>query len=322
MAENASPPAPKKAEQGLWDSLSPEDQKKYALVFLISVGTTLLVTGRSGGSLLKRAKNAEASAPPPPSAAPRAPRVRTRAPALSTPVVPPPRPSAAAAPAPPTSSLPSPPPPSIVHPNSLTPPKPRRLLPLFVAPSSHPSALSSRPAPSAYFLPNSHLADLSSAYATELDRLDKLHEDGRVDEEKPAPDDGFNPAVFAAKALGIATAMTFGTFAVGIWSIMKWLGADDMESLSLELSHRLSPFLDSHRPAVPAWAQPSESVPSTRDSTDDHPTNREELSYWAQIKQALDEEAEERTRERRSAWERMRTRAAELGAKSDETREV
>ncbi|GAA5916267.1 hypothetical protein JCM5296_002635 [Sporobolomyces johnsonii] len=317
MADNASPPAPKKAEQSFWDSVSPEDEKKYTAVFLVSLGTALLVTGRSGGSLLKRAKKAEASAPAPLNAVLTTTRAPPPAPPSRDPVVPSP-----AAPAPPTTALPTPPPPSFLHPDSLTPPKPRRLLRLLVSPSPQPSALSSRPAPSAYFLPNSHLASVSNAYATELDRLDKLHELGVVEEDKPVLEDGFNPAVFAAKAFAIATAITFSTFAVGIYGVMKWLGVSDMESLSLELTHRVSPFLVSHRPSLPAWALPSESVSSTPDSTDDHPTNQEELSYWAQFKQTLDQEAEERRRERQIAWERMRARAAEIGAKSDETREV
>jgi len=39
---------------------------------------------------------------------------------------------------------------------------------------------------------------------------------------------GFNPAIYAAKALGIATAITFSAFGIAIWGTMKWLGVDDV----------------------------------------------------------------------------------------------
>lgn len=222
-------PVRRKEEDGFWASLSPADQKKYTLVFLVSLGTTLLVTGRSGGSLLKRAKKSEASAPPriasiplkkpQPSVSPSAPT-----PSGSTP------PKLA-----PTSSLLEAPPTSFLHPNSLSIPSSRsrkRLLPSFVNPP--PSSTSSR-SPSSYFLPNTLLTSHSTAYAKELDRQDKLHEDGTtpLEEQEPEPiEDGFNPAIYAAKALGIATAITFTGFGLGIWGIMKWLGVDDVSNFS------------------------------------------------------------------------------------------
>jgi len=48
---------------------------------------------------------------------------------------------------------------------------------------------------------------------------------------------GFNPAIYAAKALGIATAITFSVFGVAVWGTMKWLGVEDV---SLSLSSFLS----------------------------------------------------------------------------------
>ncbi|GAA6048590.1 hypothetical protein JCM3770_002044 [Rhodotorula araucariae] len=298
----APTPAPKK---GLWESLDPEDQKKYATVFLVSVGVTLLVTGRSGGKLLKRAKAAEPSAPVP----------ATRSPRRSAP--PPPAPAAAPAPAaratrpPPapvvepaqptvSTALPTPPPLSLLTPNSLSAPKPRRLLPSFSSASAPVSVISARPAPSSYFLPNPTLTAQSTAFATRLDALDRLHEDG---EGPPAPiEDGFNPALYAAKAFGIATAITVGTFAVGVYGVMRWLEVDDLEGLALALQHRLPGVLDAHRPVVPSWALPSSSPVLSPDAPApaDPAKEEEELSYWASVKETLDREAEEDRRERRA----------------------
>ncbi|GAA6043471.1 hypothetical protein JCM8097_000727 [Rhodosporidiobolus ruineniae] len=336
MADAAQDP-PKKAP-GLFD-FTPEQQKKATLIFLVSLGTTLLVTGRSGGKLLKRAKASEGAAPPPRTPPTPAPATRALPPQPPRPTPPPPRPSP-----PPTTvkhdpvslTLPQAPPASFLHPNSLTPPRPRRLLPSFVAsPSSsssdEPSILSSttRPPPSAYFLPNPTLVSASTAYAKQLDRLDKLHEEGEADLPPPI-EDGFNPAVYAMKALVIATALTVGTFGAGIYGLMKYLGADDLDTLALELSHRVTPFLHDNRPSVPAWALPSSSSSST-DSPSPSPDSssapasdpdasaeaQEELSYWASIKETLDREAEERKVERKSAWERMRRRA-ESGSAGNE----
>lgn len=245
MSEPAQPAPASAPKKGLWDSLSPEDQKKAATVFLVSLGVTLLVTGRSGGKLLKRAKAAETSAPAPASAS---------APRHAPPPPPAPRPAPAPAPAPvqparaarsvtehiqpPVSTtLPPPPPASFLHPNALSAPKPRRFLPSFVSSSPSPSTptplsvLSSRPAPSSYFLPNPTLTAQSTAFAARLDTLDKLHEEGEG--PPPAIEDGFNPAVYAAKAFGIATVITVGTFAVGVWGVMRWLEVDDVSSAGL-----------------------------------------------------------------------------------------
>ncbi|GAA5843630.1 hypothetical protein JCM9279_000813 [Rhodotorula babjevae] len=297
--ESAAP----KVKKGLWESLSPEDQKKAATVFLVSVGVTLLVTGRSGGKLLKRAKAAEGAAPAPaaaprPAAPPPPPRAPRPAP---TPAHVRPAPTAAAEPVqPPVSTrLPTPPPMSFLHPNSLAAPKPRRFLPSFVSSSSTTSSpgadtpfsiLSSRPSPSSYFLPNPALTAQSTAFAAQLDKLDKLHEDGEG--PPPAIEDGFNPAVYAAKAFGIASAITFSVFGAGIWGVMKWLEVDDLEGLALALQHRLPGVFDEHRPSVPSWAQPSSTSRRT-DAPADPATEAEELSYWASVKETLDREAEE-----------------------------
>lgn len=257
--DSRTAPAPPK--KGLWDSLSPSEQKKAVTVFLCSLGVTLLVTGRSGGKLLKRAKAGEASAAP---ATTPANHVKTRRRAVEAiPRRPEPAPLPPAAVRPvravetaqttetdasrPTRKRPQPPPVSILHPNSLTPPKPRRrLLASFIsAPVSRDDQrvsvlpLSSRPPPpSSYFLPNPTLVATSNAFAQELDKLDKLHEDGADEPVAPAADDGFNPAVFAMKALGIATLLSVGTFAVGIYGVMRYLGVDDVRRLSVSLCAR------------------------------------------------------------------------------------
>ena len=246
----ASEQAPvQKKPTGLWDSLSPSEQKKAVTVFLCSLGVTLLITGRSGGKLLKRAKATEASSatadtvatssaarlksatrPPRPPPPPPAPTTASTSASTSASAIP------ATAPTPPR---PQAPPISFLHPNALTSPSPprprRRLLPSFILPSSpSPSVLplSSRrrpPAPSSYFLPNPTIVARSTAFADELDKYDKLHEDGApLPPPAAGEDDGFNPAWFAFKALAIATALSVGTFAAGIYGVMRYLGVDDV----------------------------------------------------------------------------------------------
>ncbi|GAA5925881.1 uncharacterized protein JCM15063_005151 [Sporobolomyces koalae] len=323
--EPSKQPAP---QDGFWASLSPADQKKYTLVFLVSLGTTLLVTGRSGGSLLKRAKKSETATPVTPvgpvsTAAPVVRRPRS----IVTPSPPPPPQVASKLRANTWSQVA--PPPSFLHPNLVSIPKPRRLLPSLLLErrpldSSSTSSTFGRIPASSYFLPNPTLTRESTRYAEELDRQDKLHEDGTAVEPELVVDDGFNPAVYAAKALGIATLITFSTFGIGIYGIMKWLQVDDIESLSLALSHRLGPTLRENRPTLPAWALPSSTTqPPTTTSKDvereplvDRIGNRrvqdakgeeeeEELSYWTEVKETLDREAEERKRQRLEQWQEL-----------------
>lgn len=194
--------------------------KKYTLIFLVSVGTTLLVTGASGGRLLKRAKSATA----PPSAAP--------------------SPSGA-------SLRPSAPPPSAAPPRATpafsTPPAPhpstkraQHVLKSFRVPSTaSPSVVQGRKlgaGPNDFFLPNAVILDHSNAFAEQLDREDRLHKDGP--DQPDAPDDGFNPALFAAKAFAIATALTGTAFAAGIGGLMYYLGAEDVSAVCPTLSAR------------------------------------------------------------------------------------
>lgn len=128
-----------------------------------------------------------------------------------------------------SSPQPIPLPTSFLHPDSLVPPKPVRLLRSFVAPSppdAPVSVLPSRPPASSYFLPNPQITSASKAFADEVDRLDKLHDDGTA--EKQELPEGFNPALYAAKALGIATLITVGTFSAGVYGLMRWFGVDDV----------------------------------------------------------------------------------------------
>jgi len=199
--------------------------KKYTLIFLVSVGTTLLLTGASGGRLLKRAK--ATTAPTPPSTPTPSASASARAPAP---------PSSAPAPRPVAAKLPStyfsPQPPQ-----SFPSPKPPHLLKTFRLSPSSPSSLrpTSAGSPSDYFLPNATLLAHSNEFAEALDHADRLHKDGP--EQPEAPDDGFNPAVFAAKAFAIATVLTVSTFAAGIGGLMYYLGADDVSQTCLGCVH-------------------------------------------------------------------------------------
>lgn len=45
-------------------------------------------------------------------------------------------------------------------------------------------------------------------------------------------DDGFNPAVFAAKAFAIATGITVGAFALAVGGVMSWFGVKDVSGFA------------------------------------------------------------------------------------------
>jgi hypothetical protein len=206
-AEAPTSPSPSSSNPlKLLSTLDPS--KKYTLVFLVSVGTTLLLTGASGGRLLKRAKASTASPTPAPTPAPKA---------ASAPL-PVPRPPPVSA----SSTLP--PAPFFANPNSVN--RPRSVLRSWRVAAS-PSPLPATGAATAYFLPNATLLSASSSFATALDQADRLHKDG-VEPEGEILDDGFNPAVFAAKAFAIATGLTVGAFAVAIGGVMAWLGVSDV----------------------------------------------------------------------------------------------
>lgn len=229
MASQDPPAEPKK---GLWASLAPQEQKKAITIFLCSLGITLLVTGRSGGKMMKSARAGQAEAAVEVQKVAQAGKAADAATAPLPPRQPSPptrsRPESAgdaAIPAQPT-LLPS----SYLYPDSLVPPKQTRLLRSFVSPSSPDtpvSVLPSRLPASSYFLPNPQISSASKAFSDEVDRLDKLHEFGTLEQAQELPE-AFNPALYAMKALGIATIITLGTFSAGVYGLMRWIGVDDV----------------------------------------------------------------------------------------------
>ncbi|ORY84195.1 hypothetical protein BCR35DRAFT_313564 [Leucosporidium creatinivorum] len=309
-------------------SLDPS--KKYTLIFLVSVGTTLLLTGASGGRLLKRAKKVTAE----PTSVAHQPAVKPKARTQEPLPIPRAPLSPFTSPALDSYAL-------SADPTSLQPRRQRSLLRSFRL--IEQTTGQARPNQTAYFLPNSTLLSRSNAFAEALDKQDRLHKDG--EEQPEAPDDGFNPAIYAAKAFGIATALTVGTFAAGVWGVMRWLEVDDsffasfiaaplsltrrsatafaseagpalpafgcwrcssaaLDSLSLALSHRLPSSLP--RPSVPSWALPTSSPSdiTTPGPEEDSAEHKEGVAYWLGVKETLDREAEERVLERRKSVSR------------------
>lgn len=200
-----------------------EPSKKYTLIFLVSVGTTLLLTGASGGRLLKRAKKVTATpleGPTAPKPTPVSLKPKSQRPAA----IPVPR-------------APSPPPIApegglsswsiAADPLHLSRPAPRGLLRSFrVQPPSPPSALPQSPYSTSFFLPNSAILERSTAFAQKMDKEEREHKDGP--ERAEVEDDGFNPAIYAAKAFGIATVLTVSVFGAGIYGLMRYFGVEDV----------------------------------------------------------------------------------------------
>ena len=92
---------------------------------------------------------------------------------------------------------------------------------------------------------------------------------------------------------------------------------DQLEGLSLALSHSLPSAIDARRPTVPGWAAPT-IFPDPEDKLDlsqtplERAESDQDMSYWKQVKATLDEEALALKEERRRAWE-ARLRAREQG---------
>jgi hypothetical protein len=81
-----------------------------------------------------------------------------------------------------------------------------------------------------------------------------------------------------------------------------------MEELSLALTHRLGDTLKENRPSLPSWALPSTTTALTPSTTNDNADEEDEedeeaLSYWNQVKETLDKEAQERKLERKVKWQ-------------------
>lgn len=278
--------------------------KKYTLMFLMSVGATLLVTGASGGRLLKRARRAAAEPIPTPQPKP----------ASIIPLVPTPRPSAPSAVPPPVSSSRQ----SLLDLATSFPPivTPQRSL-LRQWSKDKGSDLS-------FWIPNSTLAESSALAAQAADAYDKF-QSGDDQVEQNYVDDGFNPALYGAKAFGIATLITFSTFGAGIYAVMRYFGVSDvsscpsrnrslmrfqMEGLSLALSHRVEPAMMANRPTIPAWALPTSKTPTTPGEEEENEEHKEGVAYWVEVKETLDREAEERLVERRARFDKLKLRNA------------
>ncbi|SCZ87981.1 BZ3500_MvSof-1268-A1-R1_Chr2-1g04107 [Microbotryum saponariae] len=317
--------APSKSPFAKLSSLDPS--KKYTLVFLVSVGTTLLITGASGGRLLKKVKM-------PPTADPMA-SARSSATASSA-VASTSKAPIAAAPPParavkkgllarvlkptPAASTSTPLSASQIEPLVIPPRQ------LFADPLSFPSSSSSRGRfrilrswssnrndPTAYFLPNSFISSQSIIFSNNVDLEDRLHNDGGTLDEPFKGELGFNPALDAFKALAIATAITLSLFSAGIYGLLKWYKVDDLKSLALAISYDVTPKLTgTNRPTVPTWAQPTSNTdpePEELDSAErqksDDRLTPEETNYWSSFKAQLDQEAEEHKVRKVQQWQEL-----------------
>ncbi|KDE03696.1 hypothetical protein MVLG_05827 [Microbotryum lychnidis-dioicae p1A1 Lamole] len=304
-----------------------DSSKKYTLVFLVSVGTTLLITGASGGRLLKKVKM-------PPTADPMA---STRSSATASSAVASTSKAPIAAAPPPARAVkkgwlarvlkPTPAASTSTPPLSASQIQPLLIPPrqLFADPFSFPSSSSNRGRfrilrswssnrndPTAYFLPNSLISSQSTIFSDNVDLEDRLHNDGTLDEPFKG-ELGFNPALDAFKALAIATAITLSLFSAGIYGLIKWYKVDDLKSLALAISYDLTPNLTGpNRPTVPIWAQPTSNAnpePEELDS-DQRPNNDDRLTpketnYWTLFKAQLDQEAEEHKARKVQEWQEL-----------------
>ncbi|KAK4048285.1 hypothetical protein OIO90_005904 [Microbotryomycetes sp. JL221] len=347
MSSSSSDPSPNGAsastshESLLTKFKSMETSKKYTLVFLLSVGTTLLVTGASGSRLLKRAKQTEASSSSSsssslastsrlspstvnPASVPsmtterRTRRQRNDAVAITPPL---PIPKSIML----QHKLPQPPTPVFADPLSIKPKRRGSLLQSWKPQSSIPfeSSSSSSTTVTAYFLPNSTISNQSNEFAKALDESDKLHEHGiesierqkQIDNQPLVDEDDFNPAMYAMKAFVIATVITVSSFALGITGLMKFYEVQDFESLALALSHSVPNKIENHRPTIPSWIKPkdkdqfdkSTTTTTTTTKDDEKESEEEELSYWSSLKETLDREAFEMKLQRQKAWNELKS---------------
>lgn len=89
-----------------------------------------------------------------------------------------------------------------------------------------------------------------------------------------------------------------------------------MDELSLALTHRLGDTLKENRPNLPSWALPTSSSNSKEEekshssdtsssSSSSREVDEEAVSYWSQVKETLDREAEEKKIERKEKWRKF-----------------
>lgn len=217
-----------------WSPLSTlsnlDSSKKYTVLFLVSAATTLLITGKSGKSLMQRAKRMAAE-PASTSAVPRGHSEQRTGILASLELLPPPGVAGPAALAPLPNLIPF-----------SRPARRRRISPALadLASSFPPLAQQHRSllkqwsqdkgTDLSFWLPNTTLTADSIAAAHD-DELSDLPGAGQfLPPEGAAPyiDDGVNPAVFAAKAFLYATALTLSAFGLGVWGVMRWYHVSDV----------------------------------------------------------------------------------------------
>ena len=171
-------------------------RKKATLVFLGSVGVTLLLTGATGRRMIKK----------PPSVAPHAPSTSTFVPPAKQAI--------------PKSSK-QPPLAFIKRIPGVSAPPPRR------SSSRLRHLFQTSPAPST---PLNFLANEHAPWKKELPTPTLV--ESMVDAEEvgpePAPEDKANALLDAIKAFTLATTITVGTAAAGVYFLTRYLGADDV----------------------------------------------------------------------------------------------
>lgn len=173
-------------------------QKKATLIFLGSIGVTLLLTGATGSRMIKK----------PPSVTPRSPSTTTLNPAG-------PSTSKSAASAPPFAFVKR-------IPGTSTPPRrsSSRLRQLFQTSPAPISPLN--------FVANEHVPWKKELPTPILVGAMVDAEEAAIPE--PAPEDKANALLDAIKAFALATTITVGSAAAGVYFLSRYLGADDVRA--------------------------------------------------------------------------------------------
>ncbi|KAK9900035.1 hypothetical protein P389DRAFT_7000 [Cystobasidium minutum MCA 4210] len=198
-------------------------QKKATLVFLASVGVTLLLTGATGSRMIKKPPTVT------PSSAQSSPKASLRPARVAA------TPHASTSSSGPLAFVKNIPGASGLPPRRTS----SRLRALFQS-TPTPATISSLD-----FMSNQH-----SALAKELPKPNILG-GGLVDPEEanipePAPEDKVNALLDAIKAFTLATTITLGTTGAGIYLLSRYLGANDIPTFMHELREQImQPFANS-----------------------------------------------------------------------------
>lgn len=91
-----------------------------------------------------------------------------------------------------------------------------------------------RPGASFQFLSNRTLLETQEQPKLNLRGMVSFMADGWREEEKPQRPEDFNPALDAAKALGIATAAVLGFFGATSGAVLWWWGVTDVSYICLK----------------------------------------------------------------------------------------